>query len=182
MRRVVVTGMGIVSSIGANAQEVLASLREAKSGVTRADRYVGTRVPQPGSGRADGEAGRAARPPRDALSRRRHRLVPCRDGSGDPRFRARAGRYFQRAQRLDHRLGRAVDARDRRGGRHRPHQGPEAGRALCGAEIDVFDRVGELVDLVQDQGRRLFDLVGLRDLQPLHRRGKPNRSCSASRI
>jgi 3-oxoacyl-[acyl-carrier-protein] synthase-1 len=40
MRRVVVTGMGIVSSIGNNTQEVLASLREAKSGITRADKHV----------------------------------------------------------------------------------------------------------------------------------------------
>src|SRR5512145_772887 len=40
MRRVVVTGMGIVSSIGNNTQEVLASLREAKSGISRADRYA----------------------------------------------------------------------------------------------------------------------------------------------
>jgi 3-oxoacyl-[acyl-carrier-protein] synthase I len=40
MRRVVVTGMGIVSSIGNNTQEVLASLREAKSGISRADQYV----------------------------------------------------------------------------------------------------------------------------------------------
>jgi len=40
MRRVVVTGMGIVSSIGNNTQEVLASLREAKSGVSRADKYA----------------------------------------------------------------------------------------------------------------------------------------------
>ncbi len=32
MRRVVVTGLGIVSSIGNNAQEVLASLREGRSG------------------------------------------------------------------------------------------------------------------------------------------------------
>ena len=40
MRRVVVTGMGIVSSIGNNAQEVLASLREAKSGIRKADDYV----------------------------------------------------------------------------------------------------------------------------------------------
>jgi 3-oxoacyl-[acyl-carrier-protein] synthase-1 len=37
MRRVVVTGMGIVSSIGNSTQEVLASLREAKSGITRAE-------------------------------------------------------------------------------------------------------------------------------------------------
>src|SRR3978361_947423 len=40
MRRVVVTGMGIVSSIGNNTQEVLASLREARSGVSRAEDYA----------------------------------------------------------------------------------------------------------------------------------------------
>ena len=40
MRRVVVTGMGIVSSIGNNTQEVLASLREARSGVGRAEDYA----------------------------------------------------------------------------------------------------------------------------------------------
>jgi 3-oxoacyl-[acyl-carrier-protein] synthase-1 len=39
MRRVVVTGMGIVSSIGNNTQEVLASLREARSGISRAEEY-----------------------------------------------------------------------------------------------------------------------------------------------
>ncbi|OYU87525.1 MAG: beta-ketoacyl-[acyl-carrier-protein] synthase I [Bradyrhizobiaceae bacterium PARB1] len=40
MRRVVVTGMGIVSSIGNNTQEVLASLHEAKSGITRAEKHA----------------------------------------------------------------------------------------------------------------------------------------------
>jgi 3-oxoacyl-[acyl-carrier-protein] synthase I len=40
MRRVVVTGMGIVSSIGNNSQEVLASLREAKSGIVKADKHA----------------------------------------------------------------------------------------------------------------------------------------------
>jgi 3-oxoacyl-[acyl-carrier-protein] synthase-1 len=40
MRRVVVTGMGIVSSIGNNTNEVLASLREAKSGVVAAPEYA----------------------------------------------------------------------------------------------------------------------------------------------
>lgn len=39
MRRVVVTGMGIVSSIGNNTQEVLASLREGKSGIVEAEKY-----------------------------------------------------------------------------------------------------------------------------------------------
>src|SRR5450631_3760567 len=40
MRRVVVTGMGIVSSIGNNTQEVLGSLHEAKSGIVRAEKYA----------------------------------------------------------------------------------------------------------------------------------------------
>lgn len=40
MRRVVVSGMGIVASIGSSTQEVLASLREAKSGISRAERYA----------------------------------------------------------------------------------------------------------------------------------------------
>jgi len=40
MKRVVVTGIGIVSPIGNNAQEVVASLREAKSGIVKADKYA----------------------------------------------------------------------------------------------------------------------------------------------
>ena len=34
MRRVVVTGLGIVSSIGSDAAEVTESLRQAKSGIS----------------------------------------------------------------------------------------------------------------------------------------------------
>ncbi|GGE22074.1 beta-ketoacyl-[acyl-carrier-protein] synthase I [Aureimonas endophytica] len=40
MKRVVVTGMGIVSSIGNDASEVLASLREAKSGITFSEDFA----------------------------------------------------------------------------------------------------------------------------------------------
>ncbi len=40
MRRVAVTGMGVVSSIGNNTQEVLASLRDGKSGIVRAEEYA----------------------------------------------------------------------------------------------------------------------------------------------
>ncbi|MDO8290678.1 MAG: beta-ketoacyl-ACP synthase I [Parvibaculum sp.] len=40
MRRVVVTGMGIVSSIGNNTQEVQASLREGRSGIVKSDVYA----------------------------------------------------------------------------------------------------------------------------------------------
>ncbi|MEO0620922.1 MAG: beta-ketoacyl-ACP synthase I [Pseudomonadota bacterium] len=40
MRRVVVTGIGIVSSIGSNAQEVTAALREGRSGIVFAPDYA----------------------------------------------------------------------------------------------------------------------------------------------
>jgi len=40
MRRVVVTGVGIVSSIGSNAREVADALREGRSGISRAERYA----------------------------------------------------------------------------------------------------------------------------------------------
>jgi 3-oxoacyl-[acyl-carrier-protein] synthase-1 len=40
MRRVVVTGMGIVSSIGTNTQEVTASLHSGRSGITRAEKMA----------------------------------------------------------------------------------------------------------------------------------------------
>ena len=40
MRRVVVTGMGIVSSIGSNTQEVTASLHSGRSGITRAEKQA----------------------------------------------------------------------------------------------------------------------------------------------
>jgi 3-oxoacyl-[acyl-carrier-protein] synthase-1 len=58
MRRVVVTGMGIVSSIGNNTQEVLASLREAKSGISFAESFKehGFRCQVQGSPEIDVEA------------------------------------------------------------------------------------------------------------------------------
>jgi 3-oxoacyl-[acyl-carrier-protein] synthase I len=40
MRRVVVTGMGIVSSIGSNTQEVAANLHAGKSGISRAEKFA----------------------------------------------------------------------------------------------------------------------------------------------
>ncbi|MDZ5700178.1 beta-ketoacyl-ACP synthase I [Chelativorans sp. M5D2P16] len=40
MRRVVVTGLGIVSSIGNNAEEVKASLRDAKSGISYSEAFA----------------------------------------------------------------------------------------------------------------------------------------------
>ena len=170
MRRVVVTGMGIVSSIGNNTQEVLASLREAKSGICARGRIRQARLPLPGAGRADARSGRVGRPPRHALPRRRRGLEPRRHGAGDPRFRRRGKRHLQsRAPASSWARAALRRARDRRGRRHHAREGPQARRPVRGAEGDVVDRLGDARHLVQDQGRELFDLVGLRDLQPLHR-------------
>ncbi|HEY5048950.1 MAG TPA: beta-ketoacyl-ACP synthase I [Rhizomicrobium sp.] len=58
MRRVVVTGMGIVSSIGNNVEEVVSSLRDAKSGIAAAEDYkrLGFRCQVHGSPQIDLEA------------------------------------------------------------------------------------------------------------------------------
>ena len=87
MRRVVVTGMGIVSSIGNNTQEVLASLREAKSGIVRADKYaeLGFRSQVHGAPSLDPEGVVDRRAV--ALPRWRRRVEPRGDGAGHPRFR-----------------------------------------------------------------------------------------------
>ena len=137
MRRVVVTGMGIVSSIGNNTQEVLASLREAKSGISRADKYaeLGFRCQVHGAPTLD---------PSESVDRRAMRFLgggaawnhiameqAIRDAGLEPR------RDLQRAHRHHHGLGRALDPRRGGGGRHRPHQGAEAGRPVRGAQGDV---------------------------------------------
>jgi len=58
MRRVVVTGLGIVSSIGNSTQEVVTSLREAKSGIVAAPMYaeLGFRCQVHGEPKLDWEA------------------------------------------------------------------------------------------------------------------------------
>jgi 3-oxoacyl-[acyl-carrier-protein] synthase I len=68
MRRVVVSGMGIVSSIGNNTQEVLASLREARPGIVFSDRYkeLGFRCQVHGAPQPD---------PADELDRRTTRFM-----------------------------------------------------------------------------------------------------------
>jgi 3-oxoacyl-[acyl-carrier-protein] synthase-1 len=57
MRRVVVTGMGIVSSIGNSTDEVLGALREGRSGIVKADKYaeLGFRCQVHGEPRLDWE-------------------------------------------------------------------------------------------------------------------------------
>ena len=83
MRRVVVTGMGIVSSIGNNTQEVLASLREAKSGIVAAPEYAEKGMRCQVHGAPQAEAGRSRRQAQHALHGRRLGLELRRHGAGD---------------------------------------------------------------------------------------------------
>ena len=73
MRRVVITGMGIVSSIGNNTQEVLASLSRGEVRHHARGKICGAGLPLAGAGRADAQSGRRDRPARDALPRPRAR-------------------------------------------------------------------------------------------------------------
>ena len=88
MRRVVVTGLGIVSSIGDNAAEVQASLHDAKSGISFSESFAehGFRCQVWGAPKLD---------PAPLIDRRALRFLakggavePRRHGPGDRRFRA----------------------------------------------------------------------------------------------
>ncbi len=170
MRRVVVTGMGIVSSIGSNMQEVTASLHAGRSGITRAENFAELGFRSQVQGAPTSQPGRHARSEGDAVPRRRHRLEPCGDGPGDRRQRPRARRSSNERTGIIMGSGgpstRAiVEAAD-----VTRAKGPN-GSALSRFRSRWLDRVGDPVHVVQDQGRQLFHLLGLRDLQPLHRRG-----------
>ena len=126
MRRVVITGMGIVSSIGNNTQEVLASLHEAKSGITRAAKYaeMGFRSQVQGAPTLN---------PADVIDRRAMRFlgegaawnhIAMEQAIQDFGLSARGS--FQRPHRHHHGLRRTVRAHHRRSGRHHPRsKGPK---------------------------------------------------------
>ena len=46
MKRVVITGLGIVSSIGNNAEEVLSSLKAGRSGISKSESFAEAPPPQ----------------------------------------------------------------------------------------------------------------------------------------
>jgi 3-oxoacyl-(acyl-carrier-protein) synthase len=53
MRRVAVTGMGIVSCIGNNTPEVPSNLREGKSGIPKSEKHVNLGFKSPIYGKPD---------------------------------------------------------------------------------------------------------------------------------
>ena len=171
MRRVVVTGMGIVSSIGNNTQEVLGSLREAKPGIIFADSYAELGFQLPGPWRAACRIRRrtsTGAPPASWAGGAAWNYIAMEQAIQDAGLEQ--GRGVERTDRHHHGFGRPIDPRHRRGGRHHPQQGrPAAHRAVRRSEGDEFDEFGDARHALRDQGRELFDLLGLRHVEPLHR-------------
>ena len=116
MRRVVVTGMGIVSSIGNSAQEVTASLREARSGITRAEKYaeLGFKCQVHGAPHIDWAAAVPRKPKRFMEEGLGWSYIAMDQAIRDAGLRAQG--YRQPAYRHHRRIGRAIDARHRQRG------------------------------------------------------------------
>jgi hypothetical protein len=147
--------MGIVSSIGNNTQEVLASLREAKSGISRAEEFakLGFRCQVQGAPTLN---------PADSVDRRAMRFL----GGGA------AWNHVAMEQAIRDSGVEDKDVSNERTGIIMGSGGPSARAIVEAADTTRTKgpkRVGDARHLVQDQGRQLFDLVGLRDEQPLHR-------------
>ncbi len=166
MRRVAVTGMGVISPIGDTAAEVAESLREARSGVVAAPEYaeLGFRCQVHAAPKIDWEALVDRRAARFLAPGTAYAHIAMEQAIADAGLDRGGG--VRRTHRPDRRLRRTLDPNHRRGGRHHPGQGRQADRALRRAQGDVLGPVGDAVDLVQDPRDQLFDLLGLRDLRP----------------
>ena len=123
MRRVVITGLGIVSSIGNDADEVAALAEgrplghQLRAGLCRA------RLPLPGPRAAADRRGRAHRQAPAALHGRRRGLRLPRHAAGDRRRGPGGERRLEPAHRADRGLGRAVDPQPLRGAPDRDREG-----------------------------------------------------------
>jgi hypothetical protein len=169
MRRVVVTGMGIVSSIGNNADEVTESLRTPNRASASA------RIsPITASAARSGARRRWTRPTWSTAAP----CASCRaaaPGTMSPWSRRSPMPGLKKTKSPTSAPASSWARADRRPARSSnpptsPAKGsPKRDRPVRGAQSNVVDRIGHACHLVQDPGRQLFDLVGLLDLGALHR-------------
>ena len=167
MRRVVVTGLGIVSSIGSDAAEVTESLRQAKSGISFSPDFAE-------HGFKCQVWGRPSLDPTDLVDRRAMR------------FLSQGGAWNHVAMKqaiADSGLEEKDYSENERTGIIMGSGGPSTRTLIEAAEITIKNnspkRIGPFAvpkamsstacNLVQDPRRELFHLVGLLDLRPLHR-------------
>ena len=169
MRRVVVTGLGVVSSIGNNAAEVTRSLKDGKSGIEFVPQYkeLGFRSQVAGTLKLDVD---------ELVDRRLRRFMG--DGAAFAYLamqQAIADAGLAETEISNERTGLIAGSggpdhgRHRAVGDHRQGEGAQADRAVHGAARHVEHRLGEPRHRLQDQGPQLFDQLGLLDLGALHR-------------
>jgi len=162
MRRVVVTGLGIVSCIGNDAQTVTTSLRESKSGISFSEE-------QAENGFRSHAAGRPEIDTAALIDKRNLRFM----GDG-------AAWNFIAMERAIADSGLAEDEVSHvRSGLIMGSGGPSTMNQLAATDIVrekgapkplyVLNELSDAGDAVQDQGRQLFDDLGLFDLGALHR-------------
>jgi 3-oxoacyl-[acyl-carrier-protein] synthase-1 len=164
--------MGIVCSIGNNSQEVIASLREAKSGIVTAEDYVklGFRSQVHGSLKIDLDQVVDRRARRFQGDGAAYCWVAMTQAIQDARSRTK--RRLQSTHRIDRGIGRPVDKAIVGAPITRRTTLPKR-RSVRGAEGDVVHLLGQSFDLVQDQGCQLLDQL---------RRARRLRTASATRM
>ena len=137
MRRVVVNGMGIVSSIGNNTQEVLSSLYEARSGIIHAESYaeLGFRCQVHGQPKLD---------PAEIVDRRAMRFHATGTGWNHVAMdQAILDSGLEESDISNERTGII------RGSRYYAQKyQPKADWTFCGAKVDVVNGVGNARDMV----------------------------------
>ena len=172
MRRVAVTGLGIICPIGNSTQEVIASLREGRSGITAAEDYrrMGFRSQVAGTLKVDLDA---------TVDRRARRFMG--DGAAFSFLamqQALTDAGLDESDVVNERTGLIIGSgrtfhesacRRSRYRTDRARKGAQTGWSFRGAKGDVVDVLGRAGDLVQDQRGLLFHQFGLRDQRPLHR-------------
>ena len=170
MRRVVITGIGIVSSIGNDAEEVAQSLKEGRSGISFAPDYAEHGFRSQVHGKPDIDLA-------EHVDKRQLRFMG--DGAAFNYIameQAIADAGLEAGDVSNERTGLIMGSggpstqQPLRGAPHRHREGqPEADGAVHGHPRHVLDQLRLPRDAVQDQGDQLLDHLGLLDQRPLHR-------------
>jgi len=151
MRRVVVTGLGIVSSIGNSAEDVLASLKAGKSGITADTSYAEHGFRSQISGKPDIDVSEHIdkRPLRFMGPGAAYAHIAMQQAIADAGFV-----HIFDAGRTSNRVGK---------------RRAQTYWAICSAKMHVIDRIGKPGHSVQNQRNELFDHIGLFHITALYR-------------
>ena len=183
MRRVVVTGLGIVSPIGNTAAEVAASLRAGRSGIEAVPEMAehGFRSRVAGTLKIDVTEHIDKRTLRFMGPGAAYAYIAMAQAIADAGLSEDDG--VAPAHRADRRLWRPVNQRDvcraSDGAEDRGHQ---AHRSICRSQMHEFHDLGQSFHRLQDQGDQLFDHLCLLHERCIASALLPSKSSLANRM